>query len=111
MSGLATHVQCNFTFNTHLFANIAAADEAASGQKLLARLLNTMDQKHYPLSSILAFVFSNNAQGKCEFIFEYFSFSLKVIWQTIASNTAWAKTSEAQRMGSRSQGSVLLWGP
>lgn len=44
MSGLATRVQCNFTFNIHLFANIAAGDKAAPGQELLAYLLNTMDQ-------------------------------------------------------------------
>lgn len=46
MSGLATPEQWNFTFNTHLFANIVAVDKAAFGQELLAHLLNTMDQQH-----------------------------------------------------------------
>lgn len=46
MSGLATPLQCNFTFNTHLFANIVAVNEAASSQELLAHLFNTMDQQH-----------------------------------------------------------------
>lgn len=45
-SGLAASVQCNFTFNTHLFANTVAVDKTASGQELLAHLLNIMDQQH-----------------------------------------------------------------
>ena len=46
MSDLAALRQCNFTFNTHLLANIVAEDEEAPGQELLARVLNTMDQQH-----------------------------------------------------------------
>lgn len=36
---------CNFTFNTHIFSNTVAVDQAAS-QELLAPRLSVMDQQH-----------------------------------------------------------------
>lgn len=113
MSGLATPLQCNFTFNTHLFANLAAVYEAASSQELMARVLNTMDQQHYTDQQQFTSRFVVTIYWKFCRVFQFiFEFAQVEGYQTTCSIAVkLTKRRLAQRTGVQSRDLVLLWGP